>query len=526
MKLRSIVLWLLLLISARPENLPAQEASAGDGTDLLGMAESDPTAGRGGLHLPFSIQGYLRSDFRASLEDPYTFERNDNILNTALHFDGGEKIGARASFEIVYSGFSRVEEINDLASRERVDPFRIESEELYLDLYGWPFSWLDLRIGKQTLVWGTADQFNPTDNLNPDDFEDPLEFGKNIANNMIRADAYFGENTLTLVVVPVFKPAQIPPTTPEIFQASPQGAQIIDVTFANALALFPQEVQELAAESLHVTFAEDADFDLQLRPLLPEPSLGNAMFGARFQSRIGNVDGSLSYFYGRDDLPFLAHSFTESFEIPPEGVEIVQNGAGEIEEVNLTIEAISGEVELVYPRYHVVGADLTTSLPFLFDMGFWAEGGLFLPEHLDTVIAYNDPLTPQDAPPTEVVIPFLDDPFVKFTVGFDYTFDSGLYANVQFIHGFFDELGNEQIDDYVFAGMDKYFLSDTLLTRIFAGIDVNDRSYLVFPEITWTPMDAVSFIVGAIVYRGAPLSKFGQPSAGKDTLHLKVQYSF
>ncbi|RME50008.1 MAG: hypothetical protein D6795_10820, partial [Deltaproteobacteria bacterium] len=206
MKLRSIVLWLLLLISARPGNLPAQEASAGDGTDLLGMAESDPTAGRGGLHLPFSIQGYLRSDFRASLEDPYTFERNDNILNTALHFDGGEKIGARASFEIVYSGFSRVEEINDLALRERVDPFRIESEELYLDLYGWPFSWLDLRIGKQTLVWGTADQFNPTDNLNPDDFEDPLEFGKNIANNMIRADAYFGENTLTLVVVPVFKP--------------------------------------------------------------------------------------------------------------------------------------------------------------------------------------------------------------------------------------------------------------------------------------------------------------------------------
>ncbi|RME46544.1 MAG: hypothetical protein D6795_15280, partial [Deltaproteobacteria bacterium] len=63
-------------------------------------------------------------------------------------------------------------------------------------------------------------------------------------------------------------------------------------------------------------------------------------------------------------------------------------------------------------------------------------------------------------------------------------------------------------------------------TRIFAGIDVNDRSYLVFPEITWTPMDAVSFIVGAIVYRGAPLSKFGQPAAGKDTLHLKVQYNF
>ena len=38
----------------------------------------------------------------------------------------------------------------------------------------------------QVVQWGTADMFNPTNNLNAPDLEDPLMFGESVANEMVR----------------------------------------------------------------------------------------------------------------------------------------------------------------------------------------------------------------------------------------------------------------------------------------------------------------------------------------------------
>ena len=81
--------------------------------------------------------------------------------------------------------------------------------ELYGDFSG---DWFGLRVGKQILKWGRADEINPTDNLAVFDYtlvttdRDAMRTG----GYALKADAYWRELTLEIVAVPLFKPSRIP----------------------------------------------------------------------------------------------------------------------------------------------------------------------------------------------------------------------------------------------------------------------------------------------------------------------------
>jgi len=55
---------------------------------------------------------------------------------------------------------------------------RLQLREAYLDLNGLLHSSIDIRIGRQRIAWGSADRLNPSDNLNPQEFEDFWDFGR------------------------------------------------------------------------------------------------------------------------------------------------------------------------------------------------------------------------------------------------------------------------------------------------------------------------------------------------------------
>jgi hypothetical protein len=81
--------------------------------------------------------------------------------------------------------------------------------EMYGDISG---SWLALRVGKQILKWGRADEINPTDNLAVFDYtllttdRDAMRTG----GYALKADAYWKALTLEAVAVPWFKASRIP----------------------------------------------------------------------------------------------------------------------------------------------------------------------------------------------------------------------------------------------------------------------------------------------------------------------------
>jgi len=90
-------------------------------------------------------------------------------------------------------------------------PFEIYLWELYGKIYGFILSDLDLKFGRQRIVWGTADKLNPTDNLNPYDLQNPLNFGERMPQEALLLNYYFpNELTLSIVFEPYFTPPLLP----------------------------------------------------------------------------------------------------------------------------------------------------------------------------------------------------------------------------------------------------------------------------------------------------------------------------
>lgn len=67
----------------------------------------------------------------------------------------------------------------------------------------------EVTLGKQIFAWGTADAFNPTDNINPYDYLDVLDNEK-MGVYSVAARLNAGPASLTLVVVPLFTPSRLP----------------------------------------------------------------------------------------------------------------------------------------------------------------------------------------------------------------------------------------------------------------------------------------------------------------------------
>jgi len=142
----------------------------------------------------------------------------------------------------------------------------LDLKEAVLTLRGGP---LDVTLGKQIFAWGTADTFNPTDNLNAYDYLDAIDNEKlGLWSAAFRLTA--GATTATFVAVPAFVPSRLPLPrsrwTPEL----PRG---------------------------FVGVADDRE--------VPGVSAGNVQYAARVRTTLRGVDVSASYYDGFEHVPVL-----------------------------------------------------------------------------------------------------------------------------------------------------------------------------------------------------------------------------
>lgn len=74
-----------------------------------------------------------------------------------------------------------------------------------MQIFGFLTDNLNLSIGRQRIVWGTADQLNPTSNLNPYDMEDILDFGCQRGFDAINLNYYLNTDfSMQAVFIPFF----------------------------------------------------------------------------------------------------------------------------------------------------------------------------------------------------------------------------------------------------------------------------------------------------------------------------------
>ncbi|MFA4851502.1 MAG: DUF1302 family protein [Thermoplasmata archaeon] len=407
------------------------------------------------------LSGELLTDDRFLLKDKNDWAWNENRLTLKLD----KKITDNSKF---YSevwlrniGLPNLSTSSDLYNKNIVNPYNMDIREAYVELYGFLFKNLDLKIGRQRIVWGTADKLNPTDNLNPLDLEDILDFGRRRGSDAINLNYYLNNDfSLQGIFIPFFQPANMP----------------IGI-FSNAL----NPTMELPQGMVLKGYSDNL--------IMPKYNLGeSAVAGGKFKGMVKGVDFSLSYVWGRDGLPFA----TRNTFIPVD-----------------TLGGININSQLSYARTHIIGADMATSIA---GIGFWAEAAAFIPEK--DVIMTNDlsALYPMSPVPVTMDTTLLDKTktYIKFVIGGDYNFSDGSYLNFQYLHGFIQERGNENLNDYFFLRYEKKFFNEKLkFAPIGGGFIVTDwdkikdnYAIVYMPEVSCKTTDNAEITLSTVIFDG------------------------
>ncbi|MCK4663152.1 MAG: glycosyltransferase family 2 protein [Bacteroidales bacterium] len=431
------------------------------------------------------LSGELLTDQRILLNDNNDWAWNENRLDLKLE----SKISGTSKF---YSdiwlrniGVPQLISSSDLYNKDIINPYNLEIREAYIELYGFLFKDLDIKIGRQRIAWGTADKLNPTDNLNPYDLEDILDFGRHRGSDAINLNYYLSNDySLQSVYIPIFQPANMP----------------VGI-FANAL----NPEMELPQGMVLKGFTDNLQ--------MPEYNLGeSSTVGLKFKGFAAGFDFSLSYIWGRDGMPIATYNTFTPFD---------------------TLGGITINTQLDFTRTHIFGADLAGSIG---SVGVWAEAATFLPDN-DVVMTNN--LSAMYPPATPVEMTIIDTTvlekkaYLKYVVGVDYTFGNGAYLNFQYMHGFINERGKDALNDYFFMRLEKKFFEDKLnIAPIGGGFIVSDwkdvennYALIYIPEISYQATDNANISLSAAIFDGKGANFFANMSDYNMFL-FKMKYCF
>lgn len=419
--------------------------------------------------------GYLWIDHRAFTRSPQNYSFKEYRLELKAEAKT-EKTRWASTLWVRSLGFSSVKKSTDLFVRDKILPFEMEIREAYVDVYGFLFPWLDLRIGRQRIAWGTADRINPTDNLNPDDLEDIWDFGRHLGSDAIKATGYLGQFTLTGVFIPSFTPAS--PPLPDWAEAFMPSLEINGFNLVN----------------------------LRDEIILPENNLkSSSIAGLKLSTNFRGYDFSLSYVRGRDDLPLLR---------------------------DVVVERLSGQemdvlARLVYPRLNILGFDMAGAVG---GVGLWAEGAIFFPERVVGETVFPVPGFGLISQPR---IALSNKSYTRFVVGADYTFSNGIYLNGQWAHGFLHERGSSELNDYFLFNLEWRLLRDKLKLVPLAGcVQIsewrnlkNNLALVLIPSFEYHPAANTEIVAGLRILDGRGKTAFGRIK-DRDEIFLNFKYSF
>jgi hypothetical protein len=350
--------------------------------------------------------------------------------------------------------------------------------------------------------------------LNARDFYDPLLFGRPIHNEMILARYQTPiDLSFTAIYIPVFRPARLPTTAPAAFAG---GATVANARDQSALADL-QAFQGAAQQNL--------GFPIQ-NAVIPVPNpppflIQNGTAAAKVNGSFLNIDASLSYAYTHWDLPMPKSATVNTVQTRENPSQLLPS------RVDTTTQ-----IELVYPRYHMVGADFSTSIEPLGGLG------LFIPEtNIDLAInygadadqallksLYGKDLPCNDQRPCAVL---KKQPFVKATVGMDYTIAKWLYVNAQYLYGFVDEFGADYLKHYLVATIDIRPFGDQYTLRLAGVVNLaSNASAVAFPALILKPYPGLELYLGGLIFLGGANDKFGKPENGSTQVFFRARFSF
>jgi hypothetical protein len=265
--------------------VPEQSGSPG----LFEQSQSASTASAGAGTDAFKLSGYVRGDMYVGKVTG--FSQGDIKAGY-----GEAALVARTKKETYGDGFAELR-LRYGMQGETQQQAVVDVREAYVNTYLGP---VDLRLGKQIIVWGRADLLNPTNNLTPFDLRarSPIEDDRRVGNVGARAFLRLAPVRFEGVWMPMYVATELPP---------------VDL---------PQ----------YVSYSD---------PIYPKPELDKGLLAGRVHLELPGFEMSASYVHGYAPLP---------------GLTLIENG--------VTIDPINPSVLIARTAYkqQVVGVDFSTAI--------------------------------------------------------------------------------------------------------------------------------------------------------------------
>lgn len=102
-----------------------------------------------------------------------------------------------------------------------------------------------------------------------------------------------------------------------------------------------------------------------------------------------------------------------------------------------------------------------------------------------------------------------DQPYLKYTIGLDYTFKNRVYLEAQYVHGSLTERGRGNLSNFIMVTLERKFLNDDLTLSMTGGMSVKSWDKiedtfgaLFSPEASYRPFDNLELSLSLYLFDG------------------------
>lgn len=341
--------------------------------------------------------------------------------------------------------------------------FALKLREAYID---WKGEMLALRIGRQVVSWGKADDIQITDVLNPRDETNVVaaDYSESkLSVDAVRLSLLTEKTQVDAYWIPFFTPSILP-----LAKGNPLHSRV-----------FPEEV-----DGIGINYPEKYD-DFEL----PEKRLSKSELALRASSYTSVADLSLYGFYGWDDLPLIRYN-----------PNIVFGDGEDMPATSYTID-VTGE----YKRMYMIGADAAIPAG---DFVFRLEGAYFPKRHFQTdvnsqLFKYSEDSRPASKRKNQVL----------GLAGLDWTPSGGWTITAQYVaDGVIDhdsDLERKLFEHQATLSIEKSILNETLTIMASGALDLWDFSTASELELDYKLTDAITLSLIGDLYLEGPDGKEG-----------------
>ena len=347
--------------------------------------------------------------------------------------------------------------------------FALKLKEAYID---WKGEMLALRVGRQIVSWGKADDIQITDVISPKDEASFIASDYNesrLGIDAVRLSLLTEKMQVDAFIIPFFTPSILPLA---------KGNPLKDIIFSNVDGIriyAPKDYRDIERPNKHIS---------------------NSEFAFRASAYTSFADVSLYYFYGWDDIPFFRY-------IP--NMVIYNSTASDDRDIYDDIFEI--DISGKYKRMMMLGLDAAIPAG---EFVIRLEEAYFPKRHFQTTAEYQMQSQFSD----KNVKTSLQKHQLISLAGLDWAPSGGWTLTAQYIADIvFDHEKNIErkgFEHQATLSVEKTLLNETLTLMASGALDLRDFSSAMELEADYKLTDAITLsIIGDIYYEGPDENKKG-----------------